>query len=357
MIKHAKIVGFKSFKERDVSLGKLTVLTGLNNSGKSSLMQAIRMGVAGRNTGAPYIEGLGGYSELKSHLSDSGAPIVIELSQDEHTDTTLELTEKGFTYKGNDSVPFTQFISADRYGPRVQLPILREDVSALTVGTFGEYSAYYASSFENSIVAQPLRHASSASNTLKNQLIWWMGEISPGVKLDFDVVRKYDSSHLAVDGLRPTNSGFGISYVLPIILCLLTMSGSMGEDDSNWRIKEWFDLLSKHNGLLLIENPEAHLHPKGQTCIGHLIALAAAAGVQVIIETHSDHVLDGIRLAVKHESSVSASDIKIKYFRKSAIEESEITDVTVMEDGKLSEWPEGFFDQMSINLRAFSLKK
>ncbi|WP_180834594.1 AAA family ATPase, partial [Vibrio parahaemolyticus] len=58
-------------------------------------------------------------------------------------------------------------------------------------------------------------------------------------------------------------------------------------------------LVTKPGGLVIIENPEAHLHPKGQSYLGRLIQRTAEAGVQVIIETHSDHLLNGIRVAAR----------------------------------------------------------
>lgn len=76
------------------------------------------------------------------------------------------------------------------------------------------------------------------------------------------------------ESYRAVNVGFGLSYVLPIVLALL---------------------VTKPGGLVIIENPEAHLHPRG-SYLGRLIALAAEAGVQVVVETHSDHIINGIRL-------------------------------------------------------------
>ncbi|MER5358607.1 hypothetical protein [Streptomyces sp. NPDC002785] len=59
------------------------------------------------------------------------------------------------------------------------------------------------------------------------------------------------------------------------------------------------DLVGTIGGAVLDAlNPEAHLHPKGQTRMAALIS-AAAAGAQLVVETHSDHVLNGVRLAVK----------------------------------------------------------
>jgi len=77
-------------------------------------------------------------------------------------------------------------------------------------------------------------------------------------------------------------SGFGLSYTLPVITALLV--GTLIP-----------------NSLVIIENPEAHLHPRGQTEIARLIALCAQVGTQIIIETHSDHLFDGIRIAAKNK--------------------------------------------------------
>ena len=65
---------------------------------------------------------------------------------------------------------------------------------------------------------------------------------------------------------------------------------------------------------MVVENPEAHLHPSAQTKIGEFIALIASCGVQVVIETHSDHVVDGIRLSLK-DKIIKPEELKtILYF-------------------------------------------
>lgn len=355
MIDSVRVKAFKSFKSAEISLSRLTVLTGLNNSGKSSLIQAIRMCLAARDSQNPYLDGYGGYGELKSRSAAIDESIAITLEINAGT-TVLSMCESGYEIVRPELLPLAQFICADRYGPRVQLPAMREDIAAINVGAHGEYSAHYASILERMIVAEPLRHSDAVAHTLKHQLTRWMGEISPGIKIDFDILKKYDASQVQVDGARPTNSGFGISYVMPIVLCLLTMSGTMGDDDSDWRVRSWFASLHKQGGFLLIENPEAHLHPRGQTCLGRLAALASSCGLQVIVETHSDHFIDGIRIAVKHDPAVKDSDIAIKYFSKNRDEETEIEEIAVLADGRLSKWPYGFFDQMSINLRELAKK-
>jgi predicted ATPase len=121
---------------------------------------------------------------------------------------------------------------------------------------------------------------------------------------------------------RATNVGFGLTYALPVVVACLTA----GE-----------------KGLVLLENPEAHLHPRGQAAMGGLMAKAAALGTQIVVETHSDHVLNGVRLAVK-ESVISPTDVSLLFFSKGP-EGLRLDTPQVREDGALSGWPSGFFDE------------
>jgi predicted ATPase len=125
-----------------------------------------------------------------------------------------------------------------------------------------------------------------------------------------------------VDGYRATNVGFGISYVLPVIVAVLS---------------------AKPNDIILLENPEAHLHPQGQARMGELLARAAATGIQIICETHSDHILNGMRYAAK-QGTIQPEQVAIHHF---AIEEGnrQHYHIRVDEEGDLTPWPEGFFDE------------
>jgi len=118
-------------------------------------------------------------------------------------------------------------------------------------------------------------------------------------------------------------------------------------------------LSAKTGSIIIIENPEAHLHPRGQAEMGKLIAETVARGVQVFVETHSDHVINGIRVAVK-KGIVKPEDVNIAFFERGphAVVQpdgttkreiySEVTNIKVDANGALSEWPKDFMDEWGI---------
>ncbi|HFF8640840.1 TPA: DUF3696 domain-containing protein [Yersinia enterocolitica] len=246
------------------------------------------------------------------------------------------------------------YICAARLGPTTSLPVMDHGEKKITVGSMGEYLVDYFSLFSDISINVKMLHPSSSSTTLELQLNSWMSEISPGVKLHFSKVQKHDMSHVEIDTYRSTNTGFGISYALPIVLSLLVLSSTDGTEKlTNEAANTWITSHSEQSPLLIIENPEAHLHPRGQTAMGELVAKAAAAGVQIIVETHSDHFLDGVRIAVK-EKIIDNKNVSLKFFEKSKEGASSVTDILLSGDGSIENWPEGYFDQMYTNLKKLS---
>ena len=97
----------------------------------------------------------------------------------------------------------------------------------------------------------------------------------------------------------------------------------------------------------MLENPEAHLHPRGQRKMGELIALCASKGVQIFLETHSDHILNGIRIAVK-QKALKGDQVGLFYFSKNQEYDKTVHCVEtpkINDNGRLDYWPDGFFDE------------
>jgi predicted ATPase len=210
------------------------------------------------------------------------------------------------------------------------------------LGVGGEFTAHFLSLFGSQWeVPAPMRHPGANSALLGDQVEAWMSEISPGLRLHYTPHPTMDLVNLRVsfsstgavstNEYRPTNVGFGVTYALPVVVALLS---------------------GRSNGLVLLENPEAHLHPKAQVKIGQLIALAAAAGIQVIFETHSDHILNGIRVAVR-QGLLMASKTRLYFFSRVAAGEtpsSRIISPSLNNDGRVDAWPDGFFDETERTL-------
>ena len=136
----------------------------------------------------------------------------------------------------------------------------------------------------------------------------------------------------ATDFHRPQHVGFGLSHVLPILVAAL---------------------VARVGDMLLIENPEVHLHPAGQALMGRFLAEVAASGVQVILETHSDHVLNGARRAVR-DAVVSPADVVLHFFRDRNLDGDQVVSPRVDVRGNVDFWPEGFFDQFDKDATALA---
>jgi predicted ATPase len=111
-------------------------------------------------------------------------------------------------------------------------------------------------------------------------------------------------------------------------------------------------LASRPGELIIIENPESHIHPRGQAELGKLIALTAQNDVQLIIETHSDHIINGIRVAIKENPQLK-NDTLLFYFDKIVTgteQYAKITDIEIDENGTLSDYPENLLDEWSNQL-------
>ena len=362
MINLVELKNFKCFEKESVTIGKITLLTGLNSSGKSSFIQSLLL------LRQSYDQDL----LPNSGLALNGDLITIGTAQDALFEGAVE-DQIGFKITWKDgkegewrfnydrvadvlslnSQPTSpeiyetslfnsnfQYLTAERIGPRPFFETSEFQVRQLRqIGTKGEYAAHFLSVYrDENIPNLALSHPKAESYSLIEQVRAWMGEVSPGARIerklspDMGLVSLQYSYGLS-NPYRATNVGFGITYTLPILIAILS---------------------SPPNTLILLENPEAHLHPQGQAMIGNLLALAANCGVQIIIETHSDHVLNGIRLAV-HAGKITPEDVSLHFFQRMEQNCQALTHITspkIDRNGRINHWPNGFFDEWDKSLDA-----
>jgi predicted ATPase len=374
MLNHLQLKNFKSARDLEVELRPLTVLAGLNGSGKSSVLQSLallkqaldhddppnvlplRGGLVrlGRSEDV-HFEGADS-SELTLTVRSS-AGLVRFVSAAKDAADTLDLSVEGdfASLKGELNTWF-QFIQADRMTPAAQYDqASTPDQQRGWLGCRGEFTVDFLQRNEERRVADrrqcpgeifgldpAILRLIAPTTKLGDQTAAWLQMLSPGVRLraipvdlaDATSLRfQYTSTEIASNTRehRPSNVGFGLTYSLPIIVaCLAADPG----------------------GLLLLENPEAHLHPRGQAALGRLLAMCCADGVQVIVETHSDHLLNGIRVAVK-QLAIDAENVGLHYFTRDVRSgESHVESPRILSDGQLDRWPDGFFDQWDKSLDA-----
>ena len=351
-VRNVKIKNFKCFQEESIELSKLTVLTGRNSVGKSSFIQSLLLyelsgkekriytnNVFGLNLGLP--SKLINFTDSSIDIDSSGQEFQIGI---DGKTSTFSIEEERFsenylstlTNERNEKTFY--YINAERFGPRVSQMIEKTDVE--DVGSFGQNTLFVLDRVNVKYRALKFPKVIKKSNGgFKNECEYWVNKIIDDVQFEVSV-----NDDLGVSSLRfkengidvlPTNVGFGISYILPIIVQGLYLS-VLNNDDKQERV-------------LIVENPEAHLHPYGQSQIGQFLAeLSHKGGVQVIVETHSDHVINGMRLYSLRQKCVE-SDFRLYYFNKQD-GRHEIISIGVNESGEIIDWPKGFFDQAKIDL-------
>ena len=99
----------------------------------------------------------------------------------------------------------------------------------------------------------------------------------------------------------------------------------------------------------MIDSPEAHLHPFVQSQMGRLLAQFANADIQIIVETHSEHLLNGVRHAV-HQKKLLPEKVSIHFFKGPDGRDHGVLSPSINSTGDIYEWPDGFFDQAEKDL-------
>jgi predicted ATPase len=371
MLERINLRNFKSIKDYPFDLENLTLFSGLNGMGKSSVLQSLlllRQSYEAHLLPDTGISLTGEYVRI-----GTGKDLLFTDANDEFIDIELFWSASNLSFRfkyqeksdmqpierrvadvnGNPFVEslFTsafQYLSAERLSPKSIYDVSDYAVNQRrSLGIKGEYTPHFLAEHGNEVIAiTALRHKDSVTGTLIDNLNAWMSEITPGTKVIAKLIPEinkaslhyqFASSTQMTAQFRPENTGFGLTYVLPVVTSILS---------------------ARQGDLLLIENPESHLHPAGQSLVARLIAIAAQNGVQVIIETHSDHFLNGIRISIKN-SYIDSTNV-CAFFLYRDMEDSEhaakIEEVRIDPTGRIDYWPSGFFDEWEKSLDALIME-
>lgn len=336
-----KIKNFKCFSDQEINLNKITVLTGSNGSGKSSIIQAVlllRESASNRSRSTSTVNlnrdprlRLGDFEEI---INDENKLIKLSLDgYDIELNFLPNLDGKECASVIHSEGAFPEWLSqdafyylnAERIGPRLEERIHLQE----NCGDCGEATG---SVLLNAQVAgekvQGDRSFDKGGKTLQIEVDNWMSHICGDAS--FKPERLSDAIYrlkIKKQTQRPrlaTNTGFGYTYALPIVVT---------------------GLIAKKGGIFIVENPEAHLHPKAQSNMGFFLGKIASAGVQVLIETHSEHIVNGLRRAsLSRFEGLSYNDLSIYFV--SGQNETQCTEIRMDAEGNLSDFPLDFFDQV-----------
>ena len=383
MISRMKLQHFKCFESINLEMRACTLLSGGNASGKSSILQALallhqtieesrwssNLVLNGRvlrlGTGAEIIDQVNGRRSCRIELHEGDESWIaweFGVPEDEYRDgLTLELVKSwGYTEEDGEwedsevnafrflfsvlrkTHPIAErleqlvYLSAERLGPREFYELGHSSREQL-VGPSGEFAVSVLYTHGEQPVLVDLVDK-KVPPTLSRQAEAWLSNFFPGYQMIVDRVPRANAVTLGIressgtNFLRPVHTGFAITQVLPIIVAGLS---------------------ARKNDILLIENPEVHLHPAGQAMMGRFLARLASAGIQVVVETHSDHILNGIRRSVKL-GRLDCDDLAIYFFRpRSANGNGSFPQVEMPqmdEHGNIDYWPDGFFDQFDHDM-------
>lgn len=366
---------FKCFELLKLPLAHLTLLSGSNASGKSSVLQALvllhqtmrehewstRLMLNGNairlGTVTDVVDKVHGRRNCEIGVED-GSPTYHWVFTGERSDMSMAVERmilstvsydrpKSLRYLlpldfDGDAMSLANrlkgitYITAERVGPR-EVYALEDRQIATVVGPAGEHavSILHWGRDEETISGLVLK---GLPPTRLRQVEERMRIFFPGCGL---VVQQVPQANAVTLGLRtsadtsfhrPIHEGFGLTQVFPIVVAAL----SAAKED-----------------ILLIENPEVHLHPAGQSLMGQFLAEVAQAGIQVVLETHSDHVLNGIRRFVKGEQ-INPEQVAIHFFRPRTDEAAQVISPQLDASGNIDAWPEGFFDQIDKDMNYFA---
>ena len=333
MISSVSIQAFKSITRLDVQCAAFNLIVGRNSAGKSTFLQALL--VAAQNTSGEYgLNGpavaLGDFREVQNYnMRDTPIRISyceqgkkewwVEIKESDHTDGTdceVFCSDDDFdpireelywppvdderTMPLNWELGF-HYLSCHRIGAQ---DLYRRSFGASAFDETGEYVIGKLENRADSVIEKELLSgAGQVGDRLADQVNYWLNYILDGttmrvqriINTDYVQLRYNSNPHLANQEslfCRPSNVGAGTSYLITMLsLCLMSEKGDV----------------------ILIENPEVHLHPKAQSRLCKFLYFISRNNRQLFVETHSDHLFNWIRAGIA-EQTIEASTVAVNFF-------------------------------------------
>lgn len=185
------------------------------------------------------------------------------------------------------------------------------------------------------LIASDRARTKRSRSVLIDQVSSWLRRLGLVNRLTVEPIdkeRRYYETLVTLQSQSVTNSlldiGFGVSQVLPVVTLLL---------------------MAPEGSIILIEQPELHLHPLAQAELGDLfLEVTQNRGVQLIVETHSEHLLRRLQRRTA-ERQITPDKLRL-YFSSIVGDESQMMHVDIDLFGQIRNWPENFFGDLSGDL-------
>lgn len=364
MITKIQVKGLKSIRDLSVKCSNLNIFTGVNSSGKSTFLQALLIASQADLTDdcldGPLGLSLGEFREVRNFNmpredieimiwdSEYSVPVKVVLKeQEEH---------KGYTITTSDTDEEELYVDVlaleDEDQDYPPLPMYGLDLKYLSCHRIGPMDIYekrmrnnenmgiegeYAFSYLLKYMEEPLDDIDNCNklvgNTLIEQVNHWLEYIA-GTTLKISDLKKTNYLQVKYNNnpknrnqealyCRPMNVGAGVSYLISILVVCL---GSNKDD------------------IIVIENPEIHLHPKAQSRLCEFLYFISDNNRQIFVETHSDHIFNGIRVGTALET-MDRDNISTNFFALDDNFETQCNPIKFGEFGKII----GTNDKMDIN--------
>lgn len=350
MIGSLEISNLKCIKSLRMECRNLNVLIGTNSSGKSTILQALLL--VGQNLETA--EGLNGrlveLGDFKEAIciysAEKELKIVISSDNNSLLETKMALTSDRDSYlvhsecesqqefeewkkSLNINKRGLQYLSCHRIGPRkaYQKNMTLDDV----IGIDGEYAMSYLNQHGKDPV-EPAMCKGKADLTLLGQMNWWLSYIMDSTIMT-ESIRGMDLIKVSyqmndMESIRPGNIGAGISYLAAVLVMCLS---------------------APEQGVIIIENPEIHLHPSAQAKVCEFLYFIAASGRQIFVETHSDHIFNGFRAGLA-TGSMQEALLNIQFIYLNEQHLAEALKVKIGKRGRIENQRKDLFDQFDLDL-------
>jgi predicted ATPase len=348
MIDSLSIEGFKCFDRITIHLRRINIFSGTNSSGKSSAIQAFLLlcNNSLKPSSSP-LNGiwlrLGSFDECRNHRTNARVFTVgvssrnhsfqaqFQGSYDDNEDVSVAFIHKSDEIQNflNVEKQHIYYLPANRIGPEDAYLKNFDQINFL--GQKAEYIVDFLYKNRKQKVS-PSLVADTASITLEYQVNYWLKKLFRINNTIRDLgLSNSLSMELSLDKgkpVRPYHIGSGVSFAMGVLVSCLSAS----PDD-----------------IVIIENPEIHLHPKAQSELTEFLCFAANAGIQILLETHSDHVFNGIRKSIVQKNLVH-TDVAVHFFQLDENALALNTAIELNEYGRILEHPNGLFDQFDDDL-------